>query len=141
MFKDNGMIKKESHELQNQPMFVGIDCAMSFYVFSKTNPIRIIAYKMIKYPLWETIVIILITLSSIKLAYDTYFQGNEEQTKRYLISNALDASFNYLFIFEMTMKLIAMGVCMDDNSYLRDTWNQMDFFIVTASIFDMALSG
>jgi hypothetical protein len=78
MFKDNGMIKKESHELQNQPMFVGIDCAMSFYVFSKTNPIRIIAYKMIKYPLWETIVIILITLSSIKLAYDTYFQGNEE---------------------------------------------------------------
>jgi hypothetical protein len=41
----------------------------------------------------------------------------------------------------MMMKLIAMGVCMDDNSYLRDTWNQMDFFIVTASIFDMALEG
>lgn len=39
------------------------------------------------------------------------------------------------------MKLIAMGVCMDDASYLRDTWNQMDFFIVTASIFDMALEG
>ena len=39
------------------------------------------------------------------------------------------------------MKLIAMGVCMDDNSYLRDTWNQLDFFIVAASLFDMALSG
>jgi len=30
---------------------------------------------------------------------------------------------------------------MDENSYLRDTWNQMDFFIVMASIFDMALEG
>jgi len=72
------MIKKERHELQNQPLFVGIQCAMSFYCFSMKNPIRIIAYKMIKYPLWETIVIILITLSSIKLAYDTFFQGNDE---------------------------------------------------------------
>lgn len=31
---------------------------------------------MIKYPLWETVVIILITLSSIKLAYDTFFHEN-----------------------------------------------------------------
>ena len=51
---------------------------MSFYCFSKTNPIRILAYKMITYPLWETIVIVLITLSSIKLAYDTFFHENKE---------------------------------------------------------------
>jgi len=41
----------------------------------------------------------------------------------------------------MVWKLIALGVIMDENSYLRDTWNQMDFFIVTASIMDMALEG
>lgn len=81
------------------------------------------AYKMIKYPLWETIVIILIMLSSIKLAYDTFFHENKEQNFRYYFSKNLDTTFNYLFIFEMLMKLIAMGVCMDENSYLRDTWN------------------
>lgn len=96
---------------------------------------------MITYPLWDTIVIVLITLSSIKLAYDTFFHENKEIDTRYYVSKYLDTSFNYLFIFEMLMKLIAMGVCMDENSYLRDTWNQMDFFIVTASIFDMALEG
>lgn len=114
---------------------------MSFYCFSKTNPIRIIAYRMIRYPLWETVVIILITLSSIKLAYDTFFHENKEEDLRFHVSRNLDLIFNYLFIFEMAMKLIAMGVCMDENSYLRDTWNQMDFFIVMASIFDMALEG
>lgn len=96
---------------------------------------------MIKFPLWETVVIILITLSSIKLAYDTFFHENQEEDFRYMVSKNLDTTFNYLFIFEMLMKLIAMGVCMDENSYLRDTWNQMDFFIVMASIFDMALEG
>jgi hypothetical protein len=40
----------------------------------------------------------------------------------------------------MTIKLIALGLCMDEGSYLRDEWNQLDFFIVTSSIFDMALS-
>lgn len=30
---------------------------------------------------------------------------------------------------------------MDDMSYLRDSWSQLDFFIVNASIVDMSLSG
>ena len=30
---------------------------------------------------------------------------------------------------------------MDDGSYLRESWNQLDFFIVLSSIFDMSLSG
>ena len=50
-------------------------------------------------------------------------------------------SFSSLIKFEMALSLVVMGVCMDDNSYLRDTWNQLDFFIVAASLFDMALSG
>jgi hypothetical protein len=114
---------------------------MSFFVFSKDNLIRIGAYKLIKHPLWETVVIILITLSSLKLAFDTFFINETEEDLRFWISYYTDLVFNYLFIFEMTCKLVAMGMLMDENSYLRDNWNQMDFFIVTASIFDMALAG
>ena len=114
---------------------------MSFFAFSKDNIIRIGAYKLIKHPLWETIVIILITLSSLKLAFDTFYINETEEDLRFWISQYTDLVFNYLFIFEMTCKLVAMGMLMDENSYLRDNWNQMDFFIVTASIFDMALAG
>jgi hypothetical protein len=28
---------------------------------------------------------------------------------------------------------------MDDGSYLRDSWNKMDFFIVCSSVLDMSL--
>ena len=41
----------------------------------------------------------------------------------------------------MLTKLLALGLIMDEGSYLRDSWNMMDFFIVISSIFDMALSG
>jgi hypothetical protein len=135
------MIKKEKNELKEAPLFVGIECKMSFFLFSKTNYFRIICYKLIKHSLWENTVIVLIALSSIKLAFDTWAYDQDEERTRYLISTYADQSFNYLFIFEMVTKLIAIGVIMDDNSYLRDTWNQMDFFIVSASIFDMALEG
>jgi hypothetical protein len=45
----------------------------SFYVFGKDNIVRVVSYNLIKHPLWETIVLGLITLSSLKLFYDTYF--------------------------------------------------------------------
>lgn len=83
----------------------------------------------------------LISLSSFKLFYDTFFLEDTEVNLRSKISKYADDAFNYLFIIEMVTKLIAMGVVMDEGSYLRDTWNQMDFFIVTSSIADMALVG
>ena len=34
-----------------------------------------------------------------------------------------------------------MGLVMDDGSYLRESWNVLDFFIVASSIIDMSLTG
>ena len=73
--------------------------------------------------------LILIALSSIKLGYDTYFIEIEEKTPVMIVSDQIDKIFNYLFIIEMSFKLVAMGFYMDENSYLRDEWNQLDFFI------------
>ena len=44
--------------------------------------------------------------------------------------------FTYLFMLEFVVKLIALGLIMDDGSYLRESWNQLDFFIVMSSIID-----
>lgn len=40
----------------------------------------------------------------------------------------------------MLVKLISLGLIMDEGSYLRDEWNSLDFFIVCSSILDMALA-
>lgn len=41
----------------------------------------------------------------------------------------------------MIIKIISMGFIMDEGSYLRETWNQLDFFIVISSLFDLFWSG
>lgn len=43
--------------------------------------------------------------------------------------------FTVIFISEATLKLIAYG-----RKYFNNSWNQFDFFVVTASIFDILLS-
>jgi hypothetical protein len=52
-----------------------------------------------------------------------------------------DSIFNWIFIIEMVTKLIALGFVMDKGTYCRDSWNQLDGFIVSSSILDMSLSG
>lgn len=46
-----------------------------------------------------------------------------------------------MFALESLTKAIAMGFVMDENSYLRENWNKLDFFIVCASLIDLLFSG
>ena len=81
------------------------------------------AYKMIKHPAWDNTIILLIILSSIKLASDTYINKSDEVSQIVKVSNIADDIFNYSFIVELTVKVIAMGLFMDGGSYLRESWN------------------
>ena len=141
MFKNLGIMKRDKKEIAQVQLFHQIECNQSFFIFSKENPIRIICYKLMKHPLWETAVLILIALSSCKLGYDSFYIAETKETLRSQFSAFMDNLFSIIFIIEMSVKLVAQGVCMDSGSYLQDEWNQMDFFIVMASIFDMALQG
>ena len=97
-------------------------------------------YKSINTTLWDNIVMFLIFLSSMKLAFDSYTGGYDDNDPIIIYSGIADNAFNVLFIIEMASKLIALGIIMDGGSYLRDSWNQLDFFIVMASVVDMSLS-
>lgn len=82
---------------------------------------------------------LLIGLSSLKLAVDTYFLNEEKGSRILEVSDIIDKIFNYAFILELLLKAIALGFVMDKGAYLDDTWNKLDAFIVTSSIIDMSL--
>ena len=84
---------------------------------------------------------LLIALSSVKLAMESYFVDADEEATILKISEELDYVFNYMFNLECILKVIALGFAMDDGSYLRDSWNKLDFFIVVTANIDMMLSG
>ena len=81
----------------------------------------------------------LIILSSVKLVTDTYmFNTSNEDLKN--LSTSLDLFFTIAFGLESIIKSIALGFFMDKGSYLRETWNFLDFFIAITSIIDAALT-
>lgn len=84
---------------------------------------------------------LLIALSSTKLALESYFVNEPDDSMIVSVSEKLDSAFNYLFILEAVLKVIALGFTMDEGSYLSDSWNRLDFFIVVTTVFDMLLAG
>ena len=48
-------------------------------------------------------------------------------------SVALDIFFTCVFTVETLIKSINMGLVLDQGSYLRESWNQLDMFIVVFS--------
>ena len=48
--------------------------------------------------------------------------------------------FTVCFALESLLKAFAFGFIMDTNSYLRESWNQLDFFIVVTSLIDASLT-
>lgn len=41
--------------------------------------------------------------------------------------------FTVLYSFEMIIKIMGLGFIMDDDAYLRESWNILDFVIVVSS--------
>jgi hypothetical protein len=55
-------------------------------------------------------------------------------------SDLLDKVLIIFFCIECLMKTIAFGFVLSPNSYLRESWSQLDFFIVVTSVIDLLIS-
>ena len=46
------------------------------------------------------------------------------------IANALGPVFNFSFLLECILKVVAMGFLLGPNAYIKDSWNKLDFAVV-----------
>lgn len=120
-------------------MYNGVYANKALYLFSKENVIRTYAYKLYKWKMFDNFIMFMIFLSSVKLALATYekYVPDSVWTK---LSDYFDIILNVIFLCECVTKNIALGFIMEEGSYIRDAWNQLDFFIVVTSMGDMMLS-
>jgi hypothetical protein len=64
--------RDEEARAERKKPFRGIECNMSCYLFAKENIIRRGAWGIINHGKFETLIMIVIVLSSLKLVFDTY---------------------------------------------------------------------
>ena len=70
-----------------------------------------------------------IFINAIVLSQFDY--SDRESTKTYNKTlNIVSDAFTVIFLVECWLKIIAMGFVINKYSYLRNTWNLIDFLIV-----------
>lgn len=88
---------------------------------------------------FDNIILVLIILSSITLVIDNPLQNPQGQFKKVL--SVIDIVFTVLFFIEAAIKILAHGFLFNRlgpvTPYITSVWNQLDFFVVAASLIDL----
>jgi hypothetical protein len=72
---------------------------------------------------FEWIIMTLVISSSVKLVIDSYLTGDESQRILAAVSDNFDKFFTAAFAIESLIRATALGFCIDQGSYLRETWS------------------
>ena len=105
------------------------NCVDSLYLFSQSNEFRILCMKLINKKAFDKFILLIIILSTLRLILDTFISGYLPT----IIFDIADLVFTLIFLLEAIIKIIALGLALDEGSYLRDNWNQLDAIIVLCS--------
>lgn len=112
-----------------------VSCENSLFIFSKKNVFRKFIAYLTLHTHFEKVILGVILVSSFTLIIQTY----NNETWNYVINEILsylDKIISYSFLIEFLMKIITFGFFLCPNSYLRDPWSWLDFFIIVTSIID-----
>ena len=106
---------------------------VAFRYFRQESKPRIWCLKMITSPWFERVIMFIIILNCFTLSMYQPCEniGKKCTSKRCFILECLDLSIHVFFTVEMMVKIMAMGF-YGKNTYLAETWNRLDFFIVIA---------
>lgn len=105
----------------------------SLFCFTKQNRLRQMVVWAITHKRFDQIIVLLIIFNSILLGIKDYRDFDNETPVNQVVEQ-LDPFFTTAFTIECVMKVIGMGFIVDDNSYLHDAWNWLDFIVVVSSL-------
>ena len=117
-----------------------ICCVLCRYLFDEASVVRQRCVAIILHKRFDQFILFLIILNSITLALVEFTKVDDknvpvtEGSWRNQIIEVTELPFTILFTIECVLKSIAMGFVVERGSYLRDPWNNLDFFVVVASI-------
>ena len=87
---------------------------------------------------FDWFIIALIMLSTVTLAFEHPLDNPESEKLKVLA--IVDVVFTAIFPLEAVLKIVALGFLLNGKrSYLRDSWNILDFIIVFTSLLSLGI--
>uniref|UniRef100_A0A8C2XU44 Calcium voltage-gated channel subunit alpha1 I n=1 Tax=Cyclopterus lumpus TaxID=8103 RepID=A0A8C2XU44_CYCLU len=99
---------------------------------------RLLCQSIIAHKLFDYVVLSFIFLNCITVALERpkILQGSLER----LFLTVSNYVFTAIFVAEMTVKVVSMGLYLGQKAYLRSSWNILDGFLVFVSLTDIVVS-
>uniref|UniRef100_A0A803SZ54 Calcium voltage-gated channel subunit alpha1 G n=1 Tax=Anolis carolinensis TaxID=28377 RepID=A0A803SZ54_ANOCA len=110
----------------------------SVYIFAPQSKFRMICNKIITHKMFDHVVLVIIFLNCITIAMERPKIEPHSAERIFLtLSNYI---FTAIFLAEMTIKVVALGLCFCEKAYLRSSWNVLDGVLVLISVVDILVS-
>lgn len=92
---------------------------------------------LVEWKPFENFITLVILANSVMLActdYNDRLLGLNYISIQNLNMAQVDTAFTIIFLVECICKVLAMGFVLHRNSYMRDSWNWLDIFVVIISV-------
>ncbi|XP_041081104.1 voltage-dependent L-type calcium channel subunit alpha-1D-like [Polyodon spathula] len=103
----------------------------SFFIFSKTNIIRVGCHKLINHHIFTNLILVFIMLSSVSLAAEDPIRNF---SARNIILGYFDYAFTSIFTVEIVLKMTAFGAFLHQGAFCRNYFNLLDLLVVGVSL-------
>ena len=114
-----------------QENFITADRAL--FIFSRDNKIRKLANRIIKWPPFDYLILATIVANIIVLALEEHLP-KQDRTMLTIHLAYTEPYFLGIFCAEALLKILALGFILHKGSYLRNSWNIMDFIVVVTGL-------
>jgi hypothetical protein len=91
--------------------------------------------QIVKSPYFEAIISVTIMLNCLVMAMDSPIDNNKSG-----FTASMELLFFVVYLIEMALKMLALGLVFGRDTYFRDPWNILDFFIIFASLVSIVSS-
>ncbi|KAM6940369.1 voltage-dependent T-type calcium channel subunit alpha-1H-like [Xenentodon cancila] len=110
----------------------------SLYLFAPHNRFRLWCQRVIGHKMFDHIVLLFIFLNCITVALERPDIHPKSMERVFLsVSNYI---FTVIFVGEMMLKVVAMGLYFGNGVYLQSSWNVLDGLLVFVSLVDILVS-
>ena len=127
--------EEEAGDDEDEDSIYPLEEHATLFLFGPKNPIRRFCAAVLDNYTFDCLVILMILVSSITLAIDTPLLDPLGSTR--LVCNFIDWFTTFFFVFEMLLKFITQGLVGTPNAYFSNSWNSLDFAIVTLSVISL----
>ncbi|XP_053529887.1 calcium channel, voltage-dependent, L type, alpha 1D subunit, a isoform X3 [Ictalurus punctatus] len=118
-------------ELLKKEKVIPIPEGTAFFIFSKTNPLRVLCHKIINHHLFTNLILVFIMLSSVSLAAEDPIRNH---SFRNIVLGYADYVFTSLFTFEIVLKMMTFGAFLHKGAFCRNYFNLLDLLVVGVSL-------